>query len=63
MNTIYIANIIFYSLEAGIGALFSINSLKTDEVHRRPGRLRREGDPSAGGDPIIRDGFIFFGSC
>lgn len=58
MKTIYTANNFYYSFEAGAGTLFSSTSHEADEVHRRPGRLRREGDTSAGVDDIIRDGSV-----
>lgn len=59
MNTIYYtANVTFYSFETGAGALFRSFSHEADEVHRKPGRLRRDDDPSAGGVANIFDGFV-----
>lgn len=58
MKTIYTTNIIFYSFEAGAGAFFSSTSHETGVIHSRYGRLRREDDPTAGGDAFIRDGFV-----
>lgn len=57
MNTIYTTNIIFYNFENGAGALFSSTSPEADDVHDRPGRLRREDNHSAGGNVIIHDDF------
>jgi len=58
MKTIYMTNIIFYSFEVVAGVLFGSSSHEADVIHLRPGRLHRYGDPSAGGDAIIRDGFV-----
>ena len=58
MKTIYNTNIIVYSSVAVAGLLSGTSSHGTDKVHRRPVLLRNEGDPSAGQDAIIRDGFM-----
>jgi hypothetical protein len=58
MKTIYTTNNFYYSFEDGADAFFNSTSHEADEVHRRPRRLRRVGDTSAGVDDIIRDGSV-----
>jgi hypothetical protein len=58
MKTIYTAGIVSDGVRVGDCALSGGGSDEVDEVHRRPGRLRRTGDPAAGEDGITRDGFM-----
>lgn len=58
MKTINTTNIILFSFEAGAGILFRGTSHEADLFHRRPGSMHGEGGPSAGAEPIIRDGFV-----